>query len=169
MISDLTKVYWDSCAWIGLLNGEPDKRWQLETIYSSARNEVCEVWTSTFALVEVHKISDERNQPKPLDFANLKKIEEMFNQSFVKLIQLDREVGELARLLVRTTRGLKKHQDAIHLASAITWNIPMMHTYDRDDLLHLSDLLECKNGKKLHICYPDEFIEGPLFTDATSP
>ena len=32
MISDLTKVYWDSCAWIGLLNGEPDKRWQLETM-----------------------------------------------------------------------------------------------------------------------------------------
>ena len=164
----LTKFYWDSCAWIGLLNGEPDKKCELETIYNRARHGSCEIWTSTFPLVEVHKVSDEMGHSKPLDSANLKKIQKMFNQPFVKLIQLDREVAELARLLVRETVGLKKHQDSIHLASAIIWSIPVMHTYDRADLLHLSDSLKCKSGEKLHICFPDESPNGPLFANTPS-
>ena len=162
-MAGMIKVYWDSCAWIGLLNGEPDKRSALSELYDRARKGKLEIWTSTFTLVEVYRTADESKEPKPLDPLNLRKIEEMYNQPFVKLIQLDREIAELARLLVRTTSGLKKHQDAIHLASAIVWDVETMHTYDRQDLLHLSESLECKGGTRLQICYLDQSISGPLF------
>lgn len=161
--SESRRVYWDSCAWIGLLNNEADKACELRAVYERAKNGKCEIWTSVFSLVEVYKTSDEKNQVKPLGSSNMLRIEGLFNQSFVKLIQLDREIAEWARNLVRTTPGLKKHQDSIHLASALAWNIPVMHTYDRNDLLHLSNSFKCRNGENLFICNPGDFADTPLF------
>ena len=38
-----------------------------------------------------------------------------------------------------------------------------MHTYDKTDLLHLSEKLNCKNGLPLAIRVPDETSDGPLY------
>ena len=85
------------------------------------------------------------------------------NQPFIKPVALAADIAEEARTLWRGTVGLKKWQDAVHLASALRWNIETMHTYDHQDLIHLSGKLSCRNGKPLHICYPDETTDGPLF------
>lgn len=162
------KLYWDSCAWIGLLNGERDKKRELTLVYSHARDGKYEIWTSTLTMVECRRLSSEQYDPKPLGDENDRKIGEIFKQTFVKPIPLAMDIAEESRRIWRETVGLSKFQDAVHVASALRWNIQTMHTYDRDDLLHLSEKLKCRNEKPLVICYPDETTDGPLFGKAKS-
>ncbi len=164
-----TRLYWDSCAWLGFLNGEADKKRELEIVYAGARAGQYELWTSTLSMVEVRRLRSEKDDAKPLSESNLKKISDLFAQPFVKPIPLAQDIAEHARELVRNTTGLQKFQDAIHLASALRWDSQVMHTYDNNDLLHLSDKFNCRNGKALRICYPDETTDGPLFSKSKAP
>ncbi len=163
------KIYWDSCAWLGFLNGEGDKKRELEIVYGHARNGRYELWTSTFSMVEVRRLKSEKHAPKPLSDENLRVIRDLFGQPFVMPIPLAQDIAEHARKLVRTTNGLKKYPDAIHLASALRWNVEVMHTYDNQDLLHLNRKFTCRNGRDLIICYPDETTDGPLFAETKKP
>lgn len=156
-------MYWDSCAWLGLLNGEPDKRRELEIVYNIARSGECDIFTSTFTQVEVYRYDYEHNTPRPWTDDNKKKIEQFFLQPFIELVPLDQEIGRLAREIYRATPGLSKRQDAIHLASALRWSVDALHTYDRPDLLVLSYKLYDRSGKPLLICKPNEESDGPLF------
>lgn len=151
-----------------MLNGEPDKKRELEIVYGHARQDRYELWTSTLAIVEARRLKDEEHDPKPLTAENLRKIEELFRQPFVKPIPLAVDIAESARRLFRETPGLKKWQDAIHLESALRWNVAVFHTYDNDDLLHLNQQLMCRSGELLTICYPDETTDGPLFAQSGS-
>lgn len=161
-----TKIYWDTCAWIGLLNGEADKKRELEIVYGNARNGRAELWTSTLSMVECRRVSSEQHSQKPLEYESNEKISSIFRQPFVKPIPMAVDIAENARALWRSTPGLNKWQDAVHLASAIRWSVPVLHTYDRDDLLHLSEKLSCRNGEPLVIDYPDSTTDGPLFGSA---
>jgi predicted nucleic acid-binding protein len=162
-VAKLKKVYWDSCAWLGLINGEPNKRRGLEIIYSAAKRGDYEIWTSTISLVEVNRLADEKDKKKPLEIGNAEKLQQMFEQPFVKLATLDLKIGRASRKLFRETVGLSKRFDAVHLATALAWSVDALHTYDRDDLLHVSGKLTDAKGRPLLICYPDEHSDGPLF------
>lgn len=157
------RLYWDSCAWLGFLNGEDDKKRELEIIYSAARDGRFEIWTSTLSMVEVRRTAAEKHEPKPLSDENNGKIRQLFEQRFVFSIPLAQDIADNARELFRTTPGLGKFQDAVHLASALRWSVPILHTYDNDDLLHLSGKFKCRNGELITICYPNETTDGPLF------
>ena len=157
------RMYWDSCAWLGFLNGEPDKKRELEIVYGNARQGHCELWTSTIAIVEVRRLAIEKHSPKPLSEEHHRTIADLFRQPFVKPAALSIEIAEAARTLFRETPGLGKFQDAVHLATALRWDASVLHTYDNDDLTHLNLKFPCKNGEKLPICYPDETTYGPLF------
>ena len=163
-MAKLTKVYWDSCAWIGLINGEPDKKRELEIIFSQAARGYYQLWCSANALVEVNRYSDEEGLPKPLDAVKSKVLDDLFKQPFVKIIPCDLAVGLEARRIVRETPKFRNKFDAVHIASATRFNIELMHTYDRPDLLDLNGLFFCKNGNPLVICYPDETTDGSLFS-----
>ena len=91
------------------------------------------------------------------------KIDEVFEQEFIKLVPLDVEVAKFARKLLRQHSGLKKRPDAIHLASALRWPVDVMHTYDGNDLLHLDGKMKGKTGSLLRIAPPDDPPDGPLF------
>lgn len=161
------KFYWDSCAWLGLLNGEPEKKRELQIIYDNARSGKCQIWTSALSLMEVKKLKVELQEPKPFDEKHEKTIESIFMQQFVLVTPMDMDIGNSARKLYRRTASLGKVQDAVHICTALKWNIPVLHTYDRQDLIHLSGALKCRNGDGLIICYPDETTDGPLFAKAT--
>lgn len=163
----MVKLYWDSCAWLGLINGEPDKRRELEIVYSHAKQGHYEIWTSTLSVVEVRTLKSETHNSKPLSEENLKIIRDVFRQKFIKTIPLAVDIAENARELFRSTPGLRKWQDAVHLASAIRWNVSTFHTYDQADLLHLNGKIKCRNNDPLLIFYPDETTDGPLFRKAT--
>ena len=157
------RLYWDSCAWLGLLNGEADKKRELGIIYANAQRGSFELWTSTLSILEARRLESEKEAKKPLSAENLRTIAAVFRQPFVKLIPMALDVSEHARELVRATPGLTKWQDAVHLASALRWDAVMFHTYDKEDLLHLSERFSCRNGRPLPICYPSETADGPLF------
>lgn len=157
------KLYWDSCAWLGLLNEEPDKSRELGIVYGHAKRGKYEIWTSTLAMIECRRFDSELHQKKPLSAENEKKIADLFMQPFVKPIPVAVDIADSARKIWRTTPKLGKYQDAVHLASALRWSVETMHTYDNDDLLHLTGSMNCLNGSPLVICYPDETTDGPLF------
>lgn len=157
------KYYWDACAWLGLINEESAKHRELEIIWKAAENGQCVIYTSTVSQVEVYKKKCERGDPKPLSDENDKQIAAMFWSGHVKLIQLDANVAESARSLLRAHQCLKKAPDAIHLATALHWNCDVMHTYDGNDLLDLDGKLLRRDGENLEICLPDTTVDGPLF------
>lgn len=163
-MAELRRVYWDSCVWLGLINGESKKKRAVDHIYNSARAGSHEIWTSTISYVEVFRIKGEEQSSKPYAKAALDKIEEMFEQDFIKLVPLDVEVAKIARRLLREQDGLSKRPDAIHLASAIKWSIETLHTYDGNDLLHLDGKLTTKGGSVLRIMPPSDPEDGPLFS-----
>lgn len=165
-LAKLLRVYWDSCAWLGKLNGEADKKRELDIVYGNARRGTCELWTSTISIMEARRLKSENQDVKPLSTENLKHIRDMFRQVFVKMIPLSLDISEHARELVRATPGLSKWQDAVHLASALRWDAAVFHTYDKEDLLHLSEQFACRNGILLPITYPNETADGPLFAKA---
>ena len=160
-----TRLYWDSCAWLGLLNGEEDKKRELRIIYGSARNGKCEIWTSTLSMMECRRLKSEKYEPKPLDKEIDANITKMFRQTFVKPIAVSSEIVESARQLWRANEI--GHWDAIHVASALWHDVGMMHTYDKKDLLELSGKFAGRHGKVLTISYPDNTTDGPLFGEAS--
>lgn len=115
-------------------------------------------------MVEVRRLANEEKPARPWSEDNQKKIEDLFRQPFVKPVPLAVDIADHARTLYRMTLGLGKWQDAIHLASALRWNADVMHTYDNDDLLHLTEKFTCRDGTRLRISYPDETTDGPLFS-----
>lgn len=113
------------------------------------------------AVVEANRLASEKHTPKPLSAVSLAQIDGLLFQPFVKLINLDQVVAKRARKIIRETPGLSKKPDAVHLASAVMWNIPLFHTYDRADLLHLNGSIYCIDGTVMEISEArDPFNEG---------
>lgn len=158
-----TRYYWDSCAWLGLINNEAKKHRELSIIWSSAKRGRCEIVTSALSQVEVFKKKCEDDDPRPLSEENDRLISDLFMQDHVVRVQLTPVLAESARSLLRQHKELKKAPDAIHLATALFANCVVMHTYDASNLLPLDGLLNCKNGSALSICLPDTTTDGPLF------
>jgi len=146
-------VYWDSCNWIGLINEDPNKIVNLRYVYDQAKKGEIEILTSTFALAEVFRLRCE-NAIKHLPEEKDQIFEDCLDQEFVLYVQVTRDIGRYARRLLRRTEGLKKPQDAIHLASAAMNNVDELHTFDGDHLLPLDGKIDRKDGTKLTICIP---------------
>lgn len=157
------KVYWDTCAWLGLVNGEDERKGALGKIYNQAKSGSMEIWTSVLSLVEANRLQSEYNQEKPIPTGSLAVLDDIFFQPFIKLVAVDIPISRDARRLIRETPKLSKKPDAIHLATAIFWSVPVMHTYDGNDLLHLDGAMQCRDGITLRICEPGEETDGGLF------
>ena len=80
---------------------------------------------------------------------------ERFIHQYVTVLNVTGNVGITARNLLKEQPVLSKVgvRDAIHLASCIFYNIPVLHTFD-EDLMSLSNKLERSDGKMLVICKP---------------
>lgn len=157
------RVYWDACALLGLVNDEAGRKTELKNVYQQARNVQLEVWTSTISIVEANRLKPEPGNPKPISPDNLSTLDDVFFQPFVKLVALDILISRMVRKLIRETPGLGKKLDAIHLATALFWSLPIMHTYDGSDLLHLDREMKCRDGSYLRILEPSDIGDGGLF------
>jgi predicted nucleic acid-binding protein len=160
-MTERRRVYWDACAWLGLLNGEAEKLQALQHVWSKAQNGEVEIWTSAFCVAEVWKVKCEGTWAA-LAEENDAKIDALFDQDFVKMVQVDVEVARLAKQLLRSHDKLKKPSDAIHLATAVHWNLEQLHTYDGSDLLGLA--VKNSDGSELEICKPSMIDGANLFT-----
>lgn len=147
------KYYWDACLWIGLIRQEPDKIESLRYVMELAQKGEVEIWTSAFTLAEVfkRKISNEQIGIEPSDD---QAFEDYLEQDHVQRVQVDVDVGNAARRVLRQFPKIKKPQDAVHVATAMLNNVDEFHTYDKENLLPLDGIIPMANGSKLKICLP---------------
>jgi predicted nucleic acid-binding protein len=92
---------------------------------------------------------------KDLSTSDPKKIAAFFENDYILVVSLDRNVGEKARELMMAGIPKLKPQDACHLATALL--VPdtvELHTFD-EKLLDLNGKLMKADGSPLRICWPD--------------
>ncbi len=166
-MADPKKVYWDACIWLGLINEEDGKVDRCKFVIEQAKAQAMQIWTSSLSLAEVFKKKCEGKnvsleESKDVDF------EKYIEQEFLTEVQVDHDVGLLARRLLRKHPDLKKPNDAIHLATAALNNLDELHTFDVENLLPLNGKIDRMDGKQLIICVPPEKPANPqveLFDD----
>ena len=158
MAASPRRVYWDACVWIALLMREKialdgsDRDTVCRQIIAEARKNRLEILTSTLSLVEVCKSPALRSEKDD-------QLAAFFENDFILPINLDRAVGEHARMLMVSGLPGLKTQDAIHLASAVIGQASEFHTFDGDGskpgLLRLDQRIDRLDGGKLRICTPN--------------
>lgn len=167
MTKQSTIVYWDACAWIAYIQREMPSP---ATDFTEPRYEMCrrileraaareiEIATSAYTLSEVCR--------KPVDPTSPGiNLPAFFDQPYILLMNVDKQVGQKAQSLqVAGVTGLKP-QDATHLASALVWNIPTLHTFDKK-LLKLDKALTSNDGSQLRIIRPTEDETPDMFLRA---
>jgi predicted nucleic acid-binding protein len=164
------KVYWDACAWIGFINGEPDKIRPLRGIWDDASRGKYEIWTSVYSYLEVIKIKAPDADPISVE-ESCRRIDEMLQQPFVKRVQLDMEVARFARSLklAHHDAGLTSRPDAIHVATAAYYNLDELHTWDKAHILPFDGKIFRRDGTPLRILIPGPEVDGPLFAALIAP
>lgn len=152
-MADQKNIYWDSCTWLSLINGEPGRVDNCEHIIEQARKGEVRIWISSLTLAEVFKKKCDAgnrslSEEKDVEF------EKFMEQDFVVEVQVDHSIATIARRLLRKHPELKQPNDAIHLATAAINNVDEFHTFDRDNLLVLNAKIKRRDGKELVICEP---------------
>lgn len=153
---DRPKYYWDACAWIALIQQEAGRFDRLQYIIGQAEVGKVEIWTSNFTLAEVYKRPITKDVVKELAPEQDSEFEAYIQQDFVIGVQVDGDVGRLARTLLRKYPIIAKPQDGIHVATALLNNLDELHTFDRENLLGLTGQIARLDGKMLKICHPPE-------------
>lgn len=160
-VSSIRRVYWDSCAFLGLINSEAGKHADCRAVWSEAERAETQIVTSFFTFAEVFKAKCE-GKAKPLDEANEDNVAAFLGSENILPVVVDRRTAELARRLMRRHDECRKPADAVHLATAILLNVDEMHTYDGSDLLRLNEKVARQDGEMLKICTP--YVSEPLIT-----
>lgn len=162
-------VYWDSCVWLRLINGESGAD-RCDAVLQKAKSGNLLIWTSSLTLAEVYKFKCDVPKALAIDQDGL--FEQYMESDFVVEVQVDHAIATLARRLCRTHAALKKPNDGIHLASAVMNNVDQFHTFDADDLLILNGSVQRADGQLLLMCEPPQEMprlgpsdELPLFAN----
>lgn len=150
----MPKYYWDACVWIELITqSNADRTERCKYVIEQAEKGEVELWTSTFTLAEVWKRKCEGESVGLPESADTE-FEDYIEKEFVRKIQVDVDVGLLARRLLRKFPELGKPQDAIHVASCLQNNLDELHTFDDRDLVKFDGMMPRKDHVKLTICPP---------------
>lgn len=160
-MGSVPKYYWDACAWIDLITQTDSDRFD-SCLYVTEEAEAkrVEIWTSAFTLAEVYKkkcSGEASGIPRDKD----KDFENYIEQEFVTKVQVDVDVGLLARRLLRQYPTIKKPQDAIHVATCLLNNLDELHTFDGNDLLALDGKIPREDHQFLRICTPPKRPQSP--------
>jgi len=145
-MAKIDRVYWDSDCFLGYLKGERDKINMCRGTADRAQEGDMLIITSAITLVEVVRL---QKQPVRLPAKDSKKITQFFQNPYIYIHEVDREVATLARLLI-WDHNLQQ-RDSIHIATALRRSIPKLHTFD-EGLLKLDGKL---GNPRLCICKPD--------------
>ncbi|PKB71369.1 MAG: hypothetical protein BZY87_05810 [SAR202 cluster bacterium Io17-Chloro-G6] len=120
---------WDSVIILGYLAGYEALRPTCPQIIQQAQLGEVEIIVSELAKVETAYLAGRS------DSASEDIIREFFSREYIIPVSVDDPLSTIARGLVRKHVGLAP-PDAIHLATAILWHVPVIETTD-PDLLRL--------------------------------
>jgi hypothetical protein len=124
------RVYWDSSVFHALFGSEAGRVDVCLQIEKRAKDGLLEIYTSTVTFTECVWL---KNNPNKLSRQHEAVIQRYFMHKYIKTINCDRTIAENARLLIWDYPHLKP-KDAIHVASAISQQIDVLHSYDTDHL-----------------------------------
>lgn len=143
-------------------NGITRPRFEMcrDTLKQAEKGDI-EIVTSAFTLAEVCK----RN---PTPSAPVINLAAFFDQKYILLIPIDKQIGLRAQNLQLAGIGGLKPPDAVHLASALVANVPVFHTFDKK-LLELDKKLSLADGSELSIVRPTEELPMPELLKAMQP
>lgn len=120
----LDRRYWDSDAFLGQLNGEPDKVSACESVLEAAEERRLIIVTSALTLAEVLYVKGQT----PIPRSSREKVSAFFKQPYISVQNVTRRISEYARELVWEHQIRPK--DAIHVATAVILKIPVLNTFD---------------------------------------
>lgn len=124
----LPRRYWDSYCFLAILNaGSPDETHSqaCELILNDARDGAIEIITSALTIVEVIR---PKGSPRPIPRDKEAKIRDFFENDYIHIRLVDREIADAARELCWTS-GVHP-RDAVHLATALTLGCECFETND---------------------------------------
>ena len=128
MASD--RRYWDSDAFLGFFNEEPDKQVACEAVLAAAENGRIIVVTSALTIAEVIWAKGH----KKIEKSKRDLIEQFFRQPYISVQNVTRFIAESGRNMV-WDYGIRP-KDAIHVATALTNRILLLNTFDDGLLRH---------------------------------
>lgn len=164
-MGEVPKYYWDACIWIELITqADAERVERCRHVIELAKRGKAELWTSAFTLAEVYKKKCDV-VAVGIQEAQDRAFEDYIEAEFVRKINVDVDVGNLARRLLRLHPGLGKPQDAVHVASCLLANLDELHTFDRSDLLRIDGVLPRRDKVRLKICMPPAPPEPQMFPE----
>ena len=128
------RVYWDASVFHALFGMEAGRVEGCKEIEKAAQEGLVQIYTSTISFVECVWI---KGKPDKFDPAHEAILSAYFAHKYIRPILCDRQIAESARQLIWRHPHLKP-KDAIHVASALSQQVDVLHTYDNDDLVKLS-------------------------------
>ncbi len=117
-------IYWDTDAFLGWLQEEPDKVELCGGPLGRAKAGEVMIYTSTLTLAEV--IWKKGGPPIPQEKAEI--VRKFFRRSHFRIRNVTRRIAESAQDLV-WNNGIKP-KDAIHVATALDAGVPTLETFD---------------------------------------
>jgi predicted nucleic acid-binding protein len=125
--------YWDSGVFLALLLPEPERFPECRSVLKAAEKGHVQIVTSALTLTELIHL---KGKPKLHKDEHEAKIRGFFQHQYIIIREVDRFIAEQARDLI-WRHGLHP-KDAIHVATALRWRIPILDTFDDTDLLPLN-------------------------------
>jgi len=129
----ITQRLWDSNVILDYLSGNPGVQPDCDNLIAEANNvprnlEIVVTAVTEAEVAYLNGIPEQESETR---------IREFFSREYVIPVAIDTYIATIARRLTRTYH--LKAADAIHLATAIRWHIPIFETTD-PDLLRLHRL-----------------------------
>lgn len=149
--------YWDTTAWVRYADELDGDAGPMAGLMSSVEHGSVELLFSAVTIAEVLFRPKER-PPRP--WPDPHPLDSLFDAPGLTLVQIDREVGELARGLRR--RYDLKVPDALHLAAAVYHNADYLVTEDQGLLSLPRDTIRRRDDSVLKIRRHGE-LAGGLF------
>lgn len=147
-------VYWDANLFHAVFGKEEGRAEICEHIVKLGLQGQIEIYTSTVTFAEVvwvKSILDGKGKLNKLSPDHEPIIQKFFMHSFIRPINCDRRVAEVARELM--WKYPLKPKDAIHVASAVRQQVDVLHSYDDDDLIPLDGKI---GNPALKVCHPGD-------------